>query len=90
MHVLYWIPLSCAKFPKDASIFEAVHGSAPDIAGMCSVCRILTSLLTIMISTGKGLANPTALLLSSLMMLRYVYVPVWVWLIRLHGCISDT
>lgn len=38
---------------KDASIFEAVHGSAPDIAG-------------------KGLANPTALLLSSLMMLRYV------------------
>jgi isocitrate dehydrogenase (NAD+) len=36
---------------KDASIFEAVHGSAPDIAG-------------------KGLANPSALLLSSLMMLR--------------------
>ena len=36
---------------KDASIFEAVHGSAPDIEG-------------------KGLANPTALLLSSLMMLR--------------------
>lgn len=36
---------------QDASIFEAVHGSAPDIAG-------------------KGLANPTALLLSSLMMLR--------------------
>ena len=36
---------------RDASIFEAVHGSAPDIAG-------------------KGLANPTALLLSSLMMLR--------------------
>lgn len=38
---------------KDASIFEAVHGSAPDIAG-------------------KGLANPTALLLSSLMMLRHM------------------
>ena len=38
---------------RDASIFEAVHGSAPDIAG-------------------KGLANPTALLLSSLMMLRCV------------------
>lgn len=37
---------------QDASIFEAVHGSAPDIAG-------------------KGLANPTALLLSSLMMLRW-------------------
>ncbi|EIM21608.1 hypothetical protein E3Q22_00788 [Wallemia mellicola] len=38
---------------KDASIFEAVHGSAPDIAG-------------------KGLANPTALLLSSIMMLRHM------------------
>ncbi|KAG8963266.1 NAD-dependent isocitrate dehydrogenase [Tulasnella sp. 419] len=38
---------------KDASIFEAVHGSAPDIAG-------------------KGLANPTALLLSSMMMLRHM------------------
>jgi isocitrate dehydrogenase (NAD+) len=35
------------------SIFEAVHGSAPDIAG-------------------KGVANPTALLLSSLMMLRHM------------------
>lgn len=34
-------------------IFEAVHGSAPDIAG-------------------KGLANPTALLLSSCMMLRHM------------------
>ena len=32
---------------------EAVHGSAPDIAG-------------------KGLANPTALLLSSIMMLRHM------------------
>lgn len=37
----------------EASIFEAVHGSAPDIAGM-------------------GKANPTALLLSSLMMLRHM------------------
>lgn len=34
-------------------IFEAVHGTAPDI-------------------TGKGLANPTALLLSGLMMLRHL------------------
>jgi isocitrate dehydrogenase (NAD+) len=42
---------------QDASIFEAVHGSAPDIAG-------------------KGLANPTALLLSSMMMLRYA-IPLW-------------
>jgi isocitrate dehydrogenase (NAD+) len=37
----------------EVSIFEAVHGSAPDIAG-------------------KGLANPTALLLSSIMMLRHM------------------
>ncbi|CDK24250.1 unnamed protein product [Kuraishia capsulata CBS 1993] len=37
----------------NVSIFEAVHGSAPDIAG-------------------KGLANPTALLLSSCMMLRHM------------------
>jgi isocitrate dehydrogenase (NAD+) len=35
------------------SIFEAVHGSAPDIEG-------------------KQLANPTALLLSSIMMLRHM------------------
>ncbi|KAK8159467.1 hypothetical protein IWX90DRAFT_440506 [Phyllosticta citrichinensis] len=37
----------------ECSIFEAVHGSAPDIAG-------------------KGLANPTALLLSSIMMLTHM------------------
>jgi isocitrate dehydrogenase (NAD+) len=35
------------------AIFEAVHGTAPNIAG-------------------KNLANPTALLLSSVMMLRYM------------------
>ncbi|GAA4442571.1 isocitrate/isopropylmalate dehydrogenase family protein [Bremerella cremea] len=37
----------------DAAVFEAVHGTAPDIAG-------------------KGLANPTALLLSSTMMLKHM------------------
>ncbi len=37
----------------ECSIFEAVHGSAPDIAG-------------------KSLANPTALLLSSIMMLQHM------------------
>ena len=37
----------------DAGLFEAVHGTAPDIAG-------------------KGLANPTALLLSAVMMLDYI------------------
>lgn len=38
---------------QDSAVFEAVHGSAPDIAG-------------------KGLANPTAILLSGLQMLRYL------------------
>jgi isocitrate dehydrogenase (NAD+) len=38
---------------EDAAIFEAVHGSAPDIAG-------------------KGVANPTALLLAAAMMLEHV------------------
>jgi isocitrate dehydrogenase (NAD+) len=36
-----------------AAMFEAVHGTAPDIAG-------------------RGLANPTALLLSSIMMLDHL------------------
>ncbi len=38
---------------RDCAIFEAVHGSAPDIAG-------------------KGLANPTALLLSGVQMLQFM------------------
>jgi len=42
-----------ANIGEHISIFEAVHGTAPDI-------------------TGKNLANPTALLLSGLMMLRYL------------------
>ena len=37
----------------DAAMFEAVHGTAPDIAG-------------------KDLANPTAMILSAIMMLRYI------------------
>ena len=40
-----------ANLGADIGVFEAVHGSAPDIAG-------------------KNLANPTALLLSALLMLR--------------------
>ena len=54
---------------QDASIFEAVHGSAPDIAGiqLDNFFKLCYSSLN---SAGKGLANPTALLLSSLMMLR--------------------
>ena len=42
-----------ANIGDDYAIFEAVHGSAPDIAG-------------------KGLANPTALILSACMMLDYL------------------
>jgi isocitrate dehydrogenase (NAD+) len=42
-----------ANIGEDAAIFEAVHGSAPDIAG-------------------KGIANPTALLLAAAMMLDHV------------------
>jgi len=58
---------------KDASIFEAVHGSAPDIAGEYEHYHFLIFVwLFTWIISGKGLANPTALLLSSLMMLRFV------------------
>ena len=38
---------------ESVAIFEAVHGTAPDIAG-------------------KGIANPTALLMSAIMMLRHL------------------
>lgn len=42
-----------ANMGRDMAVFEAVHGSAPDIAG-------------------KGVANPTAMIQSALMMLRYI------------------
>jgi len=42
-----------ANIGRRVAIFEAVHGSAPDIAG-------------------KNLANPLALLFSSVMMLRHL------------------
>ncbi len=42
-----------ANIGNDAAVFEAVHGSAPDIAN-------------------KNRANPTALLLSAVMMLRHI------------------
>jgi isocitrate dehydrogenase (NAD+) len=42
-----------ANIGKKAAIFEAVHGSAPDIAG-------------------KGVANPSALILASAMLLEHV------------------
>jgi isocitrate dehydrogenase (NAD+) len=45
-----------ANIGKDAAIFEAVHGSAPDIAG-------------------KGIANPTAIMLAAAMMLDHCKLP---------------
>jgi isocitrate dehydrogenase (NAD+) len=45
-----------ANIGADAAIFEAVHGSAPDIAG-------------------KGVANPTAIMLAAAMMLEHCHLP---------------
>jgi isocitrate dehydrogenase (NAD+) len=42
-----------ANIGEQGAVFEAVHGSAPDIAG-------------------QGIANPTAILLSAIMMLRHL------------------
>jgi isocitrate/isopropylmalate dehydrogenase len=42
-----------ANIGEQGAVFEAVHGSAPDIAGL-------------------GIANPTALLQSGILMLRYI------------------
>jgi isocitrate dehydrogenase (NAD+) len=45
--------VGAANLGVEIGLFEAVHGSAPDIAG-------------------KNLANPTALLLSAVLMLRHI------------------
>jgi isocitrate dehydrogenase (NAD+) len=45
--------VGAANLGSDIGVFEAVHGSAPDIAG-------------------KNIANPTALLLSAILMLRHI------------------
>jgi isocitrate dehydrogenase (NAD+) len=45
--------VGAANLGRDIGVFEAVHGSAPDIAG-------------------KNIANPTALLLSAVLMLRHI------------------
>jgi len=58
-----------ANIGADAAIFEAVHGSAPDIAG-------------------KGVANPTALLLAGAMMLDHVRLTEEAT--RLRRAIEDT
>jgi isocitrate dehydrogenase (NAD+) len=58
-----------ANIGADAAIFEAVHGSAPDIAG-------------------KGVANPTALMLAAAMMLDHVKLHDKAT--RLRRAIADT
>jgi isocitrate dehydrogenase (NAD+) len=58
-----------ANIGADAAIFEAVHGSAPDIAG-------------------KGIANPTAIMLAAAMMLDHVQLPGLAT--RLRKAIDDT
>jgi isocitrate dehydrogenase (NAD+) len=58
-----------ANIGSDAAIFEAVHGSAPDIAG-------------------KGIANPTALLLAAAMMLDHCKMADKA--VRLRKAIDDT
>jgi isocitrate dehydrogenase (NAD+) len=45
--------VGAANMGPTCAVFEAVHGSAPDIAG-------------------KGIANPTALLLSAVLMLHHI------------------
>jgi isocitrate dehydrogenase (NAD+) len=45
-----------ANIGERTAVFEAVHGTAPDIAG-------------------KGLANPTALMMSSVLMLEWLELP---------------
>ncbi|RZM03069.1 MAG: NAD-dependent isocitrate dehydrogenase [Variovorax sp.] len=58
-----------ANIGADAAIFEAVHGSAPDIAG-------------------KGVANPTAIMLAAALMLDHVRLPDLAT--RLRRAIDDT
>jgi isocitrate dehydrogenase (NAD+) len=48
--------VGAANIGEHSAVFEAVHGSAPDIAG-------------------QNVANPTALLLSALLMLRHLDEP---------------
>jgi isocitrate dehydrogenase (NAD+) len=61
-----------ANIGKLYAIFEAVHGSAPDIAG-------------------KGMANPTAIILTFAMMLRYLGEVIWAGKIEkaIHRVLSD-
>lgn len=58
---------------RDASIFEAVHGTAPDIA-VRQICLspFWNCPSNFLITQGQDKANPTALLLSGIMMLRHM------------------
>jgi isocitrate dehydrogenase (NAD+) len=58
-----------ANIGADAAIFEAVHGSAPDIAG-------------------KGIANPTAVMLAAALMLEHCRLPELA--LRLRTAIGET
>ena len=58
-----------ANIGEHKGIFEAVHGSAPDIAG-------------------KNIANPTALILASAMMLDYLQLPEQA--LRIRGAVHKT
>jgi isocitrate dehydrogenase (NAD+) len=61
-----------ANIGSNAAIFEAVHGSAPDIAG-------------------RGIANPTALLLAAAMMLDHCKLPTLAARLRtaIHRTLND-
>lgn len=61
-----------ANIGDECAVFEAVHGSAPDIAG-------------------QGIANPTAVIRSGVMMLRYLGEDVAAEAVRqaLHDVYSD-
>jgi isocitrate dehydrogenase (NAD+) len=58
-----------ANVGERAAMFEAVHGSAPDIAG-------------------KGVANPTALILAACLMLDHVGEPEAAG--RIRGAVAET
>jgi isocitrate dehydrogenase (NAD+) len=61
-----------ANLGREAAVFEAVHGTAPDIAG-------------------QDRANPTALLLSAILMLRHLELEPFADRIEaaLHATLAD-
>ena len=57
--------------PEQHEVYEAIHGTAPDIAG-------------------KGIANPTSLLLSATMMLRSRHIDDFKNADRIEAAIKKT